>query len=149
MLPSVVSLISSAGEYIWPRQFPTAGLLMDNTSLMFLYVKLNWDAYRRFLPAESKDCMISASYEYRNISASRRAVCAHGNADYLLVNFSREDHDNVVNKKLKDLDDVFSSALALQIWVLLHKIRPSRPKSNYLYLRFRLCVKEGVPYLRS
>ena len=35
---------------------------MDNTSSMYLYVKLNWDA-KHFLPAESKDCMNSASYE--------------------------------------------------------------------------------------
>ena len=42
---------------------------MDKTSSMYLYVKLNWDA-NRFLPAESKDCMNSASYEYRNMSAS-------------------------------------------------------------------------------
>ena len=67
---------------------------MDKTSSMYLYVKLNWDA-NRFLPAESKDCMNSASYEYRNMSAS--TVGAHGNADYLLENLSREDHENVVN----------------------------------------------------
>ena len=36
---------------------------MDKTSSMYLYVKLNWDA-NRFLPAESKDCMNSASYEW-------------------------------------------------------------------------------------
>ena len=36
---------------------------MDNTSSIYLYVKLNWDA-NRFLQAESKDCMNSASYEY-------------------------------------------------------------------------------------
>ena len=29
---------------------------MDNTSSMYLYVKLNWDA-NRFLPTESKDCI--------------------------------------------------------------------------------------------
>ena len=45
---------------------------MDNTSSMYLYVKLNWDA-NRFLPVESKDCMNSASYEYRNMSARRGA----------------------------------------------------------------------------
>ena len=45
---------------------------MDNTSSMYLYVKLNWDA-NRFLPAESKDCMNSASYDYRNMSARREA----------------------------------------------------------------------------
>ena len=36
---------------------------MNKTSSMYLYVKLNWDA-NRFLPAESKDCMNSASYEF-------------------------------------------------------------------------------------
>ena len=45
---------------------------MDKTSSMYLYVKLNWDA-NRFLPAESKDGMNSASYEYRNMSARRGA----------------------------------------------------------------------------
>ena len=45
---------------------------MDKTSSMYLYVKLNWDA-NRFLPAESKGCMNSASYEYRNKSARRGA----------------------------------------------------------------------------
>ena len=70
---------------------------MDRTSSMYLYVKLNWDA-NRFLPAESKDCMNSASYEYRNMSARRGAqFVPHGNADYLLENLSREDHENVVN----------------------------------------------------
>ena len=43
---------------------------MDNTSSMYLYVKLNRDA-SRFLPAESKDGMNSASYEYRNMSTRR------------------------------------------------------------------------------
>ena len=46
---------------------------MDNTSSMYLYVKLNWDA-NRFLPAESKDCLNSASYENRNMSARRTFV---------------------------------------------------------------------------
>ena len=41
---------------------------------MYQYVKLNWDA-NRFLLAESKDCMNSASYEYRNITAMRGAQC--------------------------------------------------------------------------
>ena len=45
---------------------------MDYTSSMYLYVKLNWDA-NRFLPVESKDCMNSSSYEYRNMSARRGA----------------------------------------------------------------------------
>ena len=45
---------------------------MDKTSSMYLYVKFNLDA-NRFLPAENKDCMNSASYEYRNMSARRGA----------------------------------------------------------------------------
>ena len=49
-----------------------SGLLIDNTSSMYLYVKLNWDA-NFFFPCESKDCMNSASYEYRNMSARSRA----------------------------------------------------------------------------
>ena len=70
---------------------------MDKTSSMYLYVNLNWDA-NRFLPTESKDCMNSASYEYRNMSARRGAqMVPNGNADYLLENLSREDHENVVN----------------------------------------------------
>ena len=68
---------------------------MDNTSSMYLYVNLNWDA-NRFLPAVGKDCMNDASYEYRNMSA-RRVNCANVNADYLLENLSGEDHENVVN----------------------------------------------------
>ena len=38
---------------------------MDNASSMYPYMKLNCDA-NRFLPTESKDCMNSSSYEYRN-----------------------------------------------------------------------------------
>ena len=48
--------------------FSKSGLLIDNTSSMYLYVKLNWDAYF-FFPIESKECMKSASYEYRKMSA--------------------------------------------------------------------------------
>ena len=36
---------------------------MDNTSSMYLYVKLNLDA-NRFLPVESKAYMNSAAHEY-------------------------------------------------------------------------------------
>ena len=39
---------------------------------MYLYVKLNLDA-NRFLSVESKDCMNSALYEYRNMLARRGA----------------------------------------------------------------------------
>ena len=49
-----------------------SGLLIDNASSMYLYVKLNWDA-NFFFPVQSKYCMNSASYGYRNMSARRGA----------------------------------------------------------------------------
>ena len=68
--------------------------------------------------------MNSASYDFRNMSARRGGgtFCAHGNADYLLENLSREDHGNVVNWKFEHLDDVFFSVLSLRIRVFLYKI---------------------------
>ena len=70
---------------------------MDQTSSMYLYVKLNWDA-NRFLPTENKDCMNSTSYEYRNISARRGAqFVPMGMPIIMLENLSREDPKNVVN----------------------------------------------------
>ena len=50
------------------------GYKIDNTSSIYLYAKLNWDA-TRFLPAESKDCMNCASYDYSNMSARSGAQC--------------------------------------------------------------------------
>ena len=72
---------------------------MDKPLSMYLYMKLNWDA-NNFKPAESKDCMNSATYEFRYMSARRGAQfvnCAPGNAYYLFENLSSEDHENVVN----------------------------------------------------
>ena len=42
---------------------------MDNTSLMYMYVKLNWDA-NRLLPAESKDRMNVCKYSQMNPEGS-------------------------------------------------------------------------------
>ena len=53
---------------------------------MYLYVTLNCDA-NHFLPAESKDYINSASYEFRNMSARRGAQVVP------MVN--HEDHENV------------------------------------------------------
>ena len=55
---------------------------MDKTSSMYLYVKLNWDA-NRFLPAESKECMNSASYEYRNMSKFIKGVYFYINSIWM------------------------------------------------------------------
>ena len=72
MVLCVVPVISSSAGYIWPRYFSNSGLFMDNTSSMYLYVRLNRDA-TRFFPVESNDCMKYASYEYRKLSARRGA----------------------------------------------------------------------------
>ena len=69
---------------------------MDKTSSMYLSVKLNWDTYR-FLPAESKDCMNSVRTSIEICRLGEGHKRAHGNADHLLENLSREDHENVVN----------------------------------------------------
>ena len=67
-----VSDLKLSGIHLTEIILEVCVLLMGKTSSMYLYVKLNWDA-NRFLPAESKDCMNSASYEYRNMSARRGA----------------------------------------------------------------------------
>ena len=43
VLLSVISLISSSAFYILPREFSNSGLLIDKTSSIHLYVKLNRD----------------------------------------------------------------------------------------------------------
>ena len=122
--------------YIWPRYFSKSGLLMDKTSSMYLYVKLNWDA-NRFLPAESKDCMNSASYEYRNMSARRGAQFAPMGMPIICWKALTE-------KIMKMLSTRNSSILIMSSSVYLFfesecsftKYGPSRTKTKYLYLRF-------------
>ena len=65
---------------------------------MYLYVKLNWYA-NCFFQAESKDCMDSASYEYRNTGMSGRIGTQFGPVSIPLVleNVSPKDHENVVD----------------------------------------------------
>ena len=57
VLLSIVSLLSSSLAYIWSILFLKSGLLLDNTSSIYLYVKLNWDA-NGFMSTESKDSWI-------------------------------------------------------------------------------------------
>ena len=64
---------------------------------MYRYVKLNWDANCFFL-ADSKDCMESALYEYRNISARGGAqLVPIGMPTFYWKTKSLEDHENVVD----------------------------------------------------
>ena len=57
---------------------------MDLASSMYRYVRLNRVA-NCFFPVESKDCMNSASYEYRKMSVRKRGtIRTNWNADYLL-----------------------------------------------------------------
>ena len=65
---------------------------------MYLYVKIELRCQTVFLPVESKDCMNSASYEYRNMSARRGAqFVPMGMPIICWKNLSCEDHENVVN----------------------------------------------------
>ena len=69
---------------------------------MYLYVKLNWDA-NFFFPVDIKDCMKSASYEYRNMSGRRGAQFVPIGMPTICWNTGTppppppEDHENVVD----------------------------------------------------
>ena len=70
---SVVFMISISAGNILPRQFSNLGLFIDIIPSMYQLVRLNRNA-NCFFPVESKDCMNSASYEYRKISGRYR-IC--------------------------------------------------------------------------
>ena len=52
----------------------------------------SWTEMLTFFPVESKDCMKSASYEYRKMSARRGAQFVPIGMQTLLENLSPEDH---------------------------------------------------------
>ena len=70
---SVVSFISSSAGYIKPTadNFQILGCLW--TRHHRCTCKWNWTEILTFFSVESKDCMDSASYEYRKMSARRGA----------------------------------------------------------------------------
>ena len=61
---SVLSLISSFTGYIWPKSFSQSVLLMDNTSSMYLYRKLNQDA--DFFPLRAETVYILLRMNIKN-----------------------------------------------------------------------------------
>ena len=105
-------------------------VINDNTSSMYLYVKLNWDA-NRFLPAESKDCWIPLRKSTERYRLGAGTVCANGNADYLLENLSREH-----NKNLSTRD---SSTFSSNQSVPSQKRVPHDLKPNICISGFHLC----------
>ena len=109
--------------YIWPRKFSKTGLLMDNTSSMYLYVKLNLDA-NRFLLVESKECMNSDLYEYRTMSARRGAqFVPMGMPIICWKTFPVKTTKMLWTRhSLEHPYDIFFSVLALRIRVFLYKI---------------------------
>ena len=84
-------------------------------------MRLNRDA-KCFFPVESKDCMKSASYEYRKMSARSGAQFVPiGMPTVCWKTFPAKTTKNIVNKKLKHLGDVVFRVLVFRIRVLLHK----------------------------
>ena len=108
---------------------------------MYLYVKLNWDA-NCFFPVESKDCMNSASYEYRNMSAGK-------GGQFVPIGMPTICWKTFPPKTTKTLSTRNSSMLMMSSPVYsffesecsLTKYGPSRPKTRNLYPRF--------PFLRT
>ena len=110
--------------------------LMDNSSSMYRYVKLNWDA-NRLLPVESKDCMNSASYESRNMSARRGVQFVPiGMPTICLTTFPAKTTKMLSTRNSSILMMSSSVYLLFESECSLTKKGPSRPKTKYLYLRF-------------
>ena len=67
--------------------------------------------------------MKSASYEYRNMSARRGAKFVPiGLPTVFWKTFLAKNKDNIVNVKLKHLDDIIFSVFVFRVRVLLYKI---------------------------
>ena len=58
----------------------------------------------------------------KEVGEKRGTIRTHRNTDYLLEDFSGKNHENIVNLKLKHLDDLIFRVLVFRIRVLLHKI---------------------------
>ena len=69
---------------------------MDNTSSMYLSVRLNRDA-KCFFPVESKDYEIRFVWIQKDVGEKRGTIRTHWNADCLLEDFSGKNHENIVN----------------------------------------------------
>ena len=90
-------------------------------SLMYLYVKWNWDIV--YFWSRAKDCMISASSEYRNMLASRGAQLGPiGMPTVCRKKIFPAKTTKSVELKLLHIDYVFFGVLAIRIRVLRHKI---------------------------
>ena len=82
----------------------------------------------------------SALYESRNMSARRGAKCSHWNADFLLENLFRKNHENGVYQKLKYLDDIIFRVQFLYLFLeseysFTKYIASSWPNTRYLSLQ--------------
>ena len=127
------SLISSSD---WPRYFSKSGLLIDSTSSMYLYVKLNWDFI--FFSVESNDCINSASYEYRNMSATKGPpFCTPWNADYICWLICVRNFVNRIDRGLVEHFDeptmnMCSWGFLCIFWIL--KIRRVKCEANFVSL---------------
>ena len=107
-------------------------------------MRLNRDA-KCFFPVESKDCMKSASYEYRKMSA-------RSGAQFVPIGMPTVCWKTFPAKTTKILSARYSSILMMSSSEYLFlesecsftKYVSSCPNTNYLYLRFTVFENEGV-----
>ena len=80
----------------------------------------------------------------KDVGEKRGTIRTHWNADCLLEDFSGKNHKNIVNWKLKHLDDVVFRELVLESECSFTKYVSSCPNTKYLYLRLPFFENEGV-----
>ena len=85
-----------------------------------------------FFPVESKDCVESASYKYRKMSARIRS---HLNADCLLEDFSGKTTKILSTRNSSILMMSSSEYVFIETECSFTKYVSSCPKTKYLYLR--------------
>ena len=96
-------------------------------------------------PAESKDCMNSASYEYRNMSARRGAQFVSMGMPIMCWKIFPANTTKMLSTRNSCILMMSSSVYLLFEWECsFTKLGPSRPKTKYLYLWFPFFVNEGV-----
>ena len=122
-------------KYLTPMILKS-GLLIDNRSSMYPYVKLKWDV-SCLLSFESKDCSHSASCEYRNMSVRRGAKSvAVGMPTICVKTFPPKTMKILSTRNTSMLMRSSSVYLFFDTECSLTKYGPARTKTKHLYLRF-------------
>ena len=72
-------------------------------------------------------------------------IFSHWKIDYLLENLPRKNHENVVYKKLKHLDDVIFRLLVYGVRVFLYKVGSFVTQNKIFVSAITVFKNEGVP----